>query len=83
MENQNEIEIRLANEKMDRKGRLSAEWYARNKARLQQSYNCECGGKWTKSNLSSHERSKRHLSYIDKAVARMHRKEYFDSDKSE
>tara|TARA_R110000822_G_scaffold58397_1_gene146119 strand:- start:1 stop:249 length:249 start_codon:yes stop_codon:yes gene_type:complete len=77
---ESQLEIELANAKIDRKAKLSAEWYARNKLRLQTSYNCECGGKWTKSNLSSHELSKRHLSYIDKMVARLHRKEHFDLD---
>ena len=80
---ENKLEIELANANLDRKAKLSNAWYHRNKLRLQTSYSCECGGKWTKSNLSSHERSKKHLSYIDKMVARLHRNEYLDLDKSE
>ena len=83
MESQLEIEIRIANEKMDRKAKLSAEWYSRNKIRLQKSYNCDCGGRYTKSNLSSHEKSGKHLRYIDKVVARMHHYQYIDRDKIE
>ena len=80
---ENKLEIELANAKMDRKAKLSNEWYNRNKIRLQQSYNCDCGGCYTKSNLTSHERSGKHLKYIDKMVSLMHRKEYFEIDKIE
>lgn len=80
---ESQLEIELANAKLDRKAKLSSEWYNRNKIRLQKSYNCDCGGRWTKSNLSSHEKSGKHLKYIDKMVSIMHRKEYLDLDKSE
>ena len=83
MESQLEIEIRIANANLDRKARLSNAWYHRNKLRLQQSYNCDCGGRWTKSNLTAHEKSRKHLRYIDKMVAIMHRKEHFEIDKIE
>ena len=83
MESQLEIEIRIANANLDRKARLSAEWYNRNKTRLQTSYNCECGGRYTTSNLTSHERSGKHLKYIDKMVSIMHRYQYIDRDKIE
>lgn len=80
---ENKLEIELANAKLDRKAKLSNAWYHRNKLRVQTSYNCTCGGRYTKSNLTSHEKSGKHLRYIDKMVAIMHRKEYFDLDKSE
>ena len=80
---ENKLEIELANAKMDRKAKLSSEWYNRNKLRLQTSYSCECGGRYTKSNLTSHEKSGKHISYIDKMVAILHKIEYFDLDKSE
>ena len=42
----------------------SAEYYQKNKNKLQEKFVCECGGKFTAENKTHHEKTKRHLNYI-------------------
>ncbi len=40
------------------------DYYEKNKERQNEKFNCECGGKYTRSKKARHERSKKHQAYI-------------------
>ena len=42
------------------------EWYQNNKEKLQQKFNCECGGKYTKEHKTSHFKTNKHKNYISR-----------------
>ena len=42
-----------------------AEHYQKNKDKLQEKFVCECGGKFTRQNKTTHEKTQRHLKYIE------------------
>ena len=41
------------------------EYYQTNKEKINQKVNCECGGKYTTANKSTHLKSKKHKNYIN------------------
>jgi hypothetical protein len=41
------------------------EYYIKNADKLKEKINCECGGKYTKQHLSTHQKSKRHQEYLE------------------
>jgi hypothetical protein len=40
------------------------EWYEQNKDKLHEKFSCNCGGKFTKQNKITHEKTKKHLLYL-------------------
>ena len=40
------------------------EYYQKNKERMNEKHNCECGGKYTTCNISTHLKTKKHCEYI-------------------
>ena len=42
------------------------EYYHNNKKKLQQKFDCECGGKYTKEHKSCHSKTKKHKNYISR-----------------
>ena len=43
----------------------SREYYIKNKNRFNEKFNCDCGGKFTKSNISAHIKTKKHVLYTE------------------
>jgi hypothetical protein len=48
---------------------ISKQYFKDNKERLNQKNACECGGRYTFKNKSSHLRSARHLKYLDNPIS--------------
>ena len=42
------------------------QWYEANRERINQKFDCPCGGKYTKSHKSRHEKSKMHQDWVQK-----------------
>ena len=41
------------------------EWYEKNKNRLGEKHICSCGGKYTFSHKNRHEKSKKHIKWVE------------------
>ena len=43
----------------------SKEYYIKNKNRFNEKFNCDCGGKFTRTNISAHMKTKKHVLYTE------------------
>jgi len=43
------------------------QYYETNKEKINQKFNCECGGKYTNQNKTIHEKTKKHLNFLNPA----------------
>ena len=44
---------------------LRKKWYQNNKDKLKEKFNCDCGGCYTLENKTKHQKTKKHLLYLD------------------
>ncbi len=65
----NKEKIKIANNEWrttnkEYKSKKDKEYYEKNKLKLQQKYECDCGGSYTTANQSRHLKTKKHQSYL-------------------
>ena len=41
-------------------------YYEKNKEKIREKFQCDCGGKYTKSHKADHERTNKHLAFINR-----------------
>jgi hypothetical protein len=60
----NEMKLLTIKEKKENQKKCKETWYKNNKTRKNDKFNCACGGQFTRSGKSQHEKSKKHQKYL-------------------
>tara|TARA_R110000772_G_scaffold2887_4_gene10633 strand:- start:4828 stop:5367 length:540 start_codon:yes stop_codon:yes gene_type:complete len=63
-ERQNKATKKYREENRERKFESDKKYREENKEKINEKFNCECGGKFTRSHKSTHLKSKKHIKFI-------------------